>query len=108
MTEHLFIEQNEQHQFYKVTCSEGHIITMWDGENILDYSYGKALYCPLTSDLSKIRCLTDEQHQEYLRLQEIAMEERRKEYEESRKNTPIATATTMSATTIMSGTTFSE
>lgn len=107
MNEHLLIEQNEQHQFYKVTCTEGHIITMWDGENILDYSYGKTLYCPLTTDLGKIRCLTDEQHQEYLEQQRIAMEERRKEIEESR-NTPIATATTMSATTIMSGTTFSE
>lgn len=105
MTEHLFIEQNEQHKFYKVTCTEGHIITMWDGENILDYSYGKSLYCPLTTDLSKIRCLSDEQHQEYLAQQRTAEEERRKEMEEMRK-THITTATTMSATTIMSGTTF--
>lgn len=73
MSEHLIVEKGEK--YIKVTCSEGHYITKWNKENVLDFSYAKIMYCPLTIDLSVYYCLTDEEIERYNEEQRIAVEE---------------------------------
>lgn len=83
MNEHLLIEEKEL--FLRVTCTEGHYITNWDGENILKYASAKVMYCPKTIDLSKYYCLTEEEHEANIKALEEAIkleeENNRKKHE---------------------------
>ena len=73
MNEHLIVETKEK--FLKVTCSEGHFLTDWDKENILEYHSARIMYCPLNADLSSYYCVTAEENAEYEEKQRIAIEE---------------------------------
>lgn len=79
MNEHLIVEINEKLNFKKVTCKEGHYITDWNKENILDYTSAQIMYCPINVDLEPFYCVTDEAHN-------ILMEEQRKAVEALHNN----------------------
>ena len=74
MNEHLIVEVNDKLNFKKVTCKEGHHITNWDKENILEYTSAKFMFCPLNLDLEKFYCVTDEEHNAYIKEQRELLE----------------------------------
>ena len=73
------IEVNDKLNFKKVTCKEGHYITNWDRQNILDYTSAKIMFCPISTDLEPFYCITDEEHN-------LLMEELEKELRERENN----------------------
>lgn len=75
MNKHLIIEVNDKLNFKKVTCKEGHYITNWNKENILDYTSAKTMYCPMNTDLDKFYCITEDEHNELMEQQIKAAEE---------------------------------
>lgn len=77
LNEHLIVETNEEYKFLKVTCSEGHYISNWDKEDILNYSSSIVMYCPLSTDLSGYYCITEEENTAYIEQQIKAQEEKR-------------------------------
>lgn len=81
MNEHLTIEINEKLNFKKVTCIEGHYITNWDRQNILDYTSAKIMFCPISTDLEQFYCVSDEEHN---KLMEELENELKKEEENNR------------------------
>lgn len=85
VNEHLLVEKNEEYKFLKVTCSEGHYITNWDKEDILKYHSAKIMYTPLTADLSKYYCVTEEENAQYNEDREKAEEQKRIEEEKKRE-----------------------
>jgi hypothetical protein len=47
---------------YKVlTAEDNHVITYWNKENILNFSYSKTLYCPLNEDITSYYEITEEE-----------------------------------------------
>lgn len=80
MEHKLIVEYNETYNFNKVTCSEGHYLTSWDKQDIKEYSATKLMYCPVNANLDIYYCITDEEHNEYIKKQEEAFidEENRK------------------------------
>ena len=73
--ENIKIERFEDKGFVKVECMEGHYITNWDKQNILDFSDAKVMYCPLNYDLDAYYCLTDEEHNKYTEELEMTLKE---------------------------------
>ena len=80
MNEHLIIQINEQYNFKKVTCIEGHYLTDWDKNDILEYSATKVMFCPIKLDLSPYYCIDEEEHNNLMEQQL----EKMKEMEENR------------------------
>ena len=85
VNEHLLVETNDEYKFLKVTCKEGHYITNWDKEDILNYNSSKIMYCPLNIDLSKYYCVTEEENAQYYEDREKAEEQIRIEEEKKRE-----------------------
>lgn len=75
MNKHLIVEVNDKLNFKKVTCKEGHYITNWNKENVLDYTSAKTMYCPMNTDLDKFYCITEDEHNELMEQQIKAAEE---------------------------------
>lgn len=73
----IIIEKNEQYNFFKITCTEGHYLTTYkDGDDITLYSDSLEVYTPLTADTSKWHCVTEEEHAAYIEARDKAIEER--------------------------------
>ena len=62
MNENFIVETNTENGFIKVECADGHYITNWNKEDIMDYTDAKVMYCPLGYDLEKFYCVTEEEH----------------------------------------------
>lgn len=62
---------------YQITCTDGCYITAWlDGDNIKDFYAFKTAYCPLTTDTSIYRCITDAKYDDLMnQRQEAEMKE---------------------------------
>lgn len=73
MTENFKIIVDEAKGFTKVECVDGHYITNWNKEDIMEYTDAKVMYCPLGYDLEKFYCVTEEEHNTYLAEQEAKM-----------------------------------
>lgn len=75
----IIVEKNEQYNFFKITCSEGHYLTTFnEGDDITLYSDSKEVYTPLTADTSKWHCVTEEEHVAHIEARDKAIEERMK------------------------------
>lgn len=73
----ILIEKNDKHNFFKITCTEGHYLTTFnEGDDITLYSDSKEVYTPLTADTSKWHCVTEEEHAAYIDARDKAIEER--------------------------------
>lgn len=79
MNEHLNIEINDKLNFKKVTCKEGHYITNWNKEDILEYTSAVIMYCPLNTNLDSFYCLTEEEHNALMVEKELKIKEREEE-----------------------------
>lgn len=49
-----------------VKAAEGYVLTTWDEQDIMDYTFAKIMYCPLTFDVTQIREITDEESEKLL------------------------------------------
>ncbi len=74
MNEHLIVEINEKLNFKKVTCKEGHYITDWNKEDVIEYTSARTMYCPMSTDLTPFYCLTEEEHNKIMEDQRKALE----------------------------------
>lgn len=64
---------------YKVlTAEDNHVITYWNKENILNFSYSKTLYCPLNEDITSYYEITEEEKNklELEQIKELQKDER--------------------------------
>lgn len=69
--------------FIEITCTQGHYITNWNKEDIIEFADATLMICPLGFDVSGYYCITEEEHNMYTqqqieRLKEIEEEERLK------------------------------
>lgn len=72
------IEYNEKFNFNHITAEEGMVITNYaEGQDILEYTSSKEMYCPTSVDLTAYYEISDEKDAEYKVLQEKAIEELR-------------------------------
>lgn len=83
MNEHLIVEVNEEKGYKKVYCTEGHFLTDWDKEDILNFNSGRIMFCPINTDIDGYWCLTDEENavlekQKFDKIREIEEEKRNK------------------------------
>lgn len=70
-------EKNETYKFYKLTAEDGYVITEWkEGDDITTYASATLIYCPLTTDLSKYREITDTENEVLERQRDEEMEKR--------------------------------
>lgn len=73
-------EYNEAKKFYHLIADDGMVITCWkETDDIRDYSSALQVYCPAITDTSIYYEITIEQDNEYILLQEQAIEEDQKE-----------------------------
>lgn len=79
VNEHLIVEINEKFNFKKVSCKEGHYITDWNKDDILDFTSSTVMYCPMSVDLSVYYCISEEEYNELMEKQMIAMKEKEEE-----------------------------
>lgn len=77
MNTHLIVEKFER--YTKVTCPEGHFITDWDKQDIFYFTDARIMFCPVGYDLSKYYCITEDEHNEYLKQLEEAARNRAEE-----------------------------
>lgn len=73
----------KKNNYVKITCKEGHYITEWNKDDIKDFSSAKMIFCPTFKDISTYYCITEEENEEYLKLQ---MEEYERIEKEKEKN----------------------
>lgn len=92
--EHLKIEYNEKYNFNKVTCTEGHFITNWDGSDYKAYTASTIMYAPVSVNLDKFYCITETEHKANLEKQREAIDIEIRE-EEFKRLTGIISGTTM-------------
>lgn len=57
-----------------ITADEGMVMTNWDGENILDFSYCRIIYAPIASNTDGYREMAQAEAEELI-------EKQREEYE---------------------------
>lgn len=62
--------------FWELTPEEGNVITDWNKNDIVDYAFYKIVVCPLDTDLNYFYEITEEENEEYLRQQEIAIKDK--------------------------------
>lgn len=62
-----------KNNFKKVIASDGMVLTDWkEGDDILNYSYSKIMYCPLDCTIEH-REITEDEHNRLLAEQEKAL-----------------------------------
>lgn len=67
-------EYNEKFNFNHITAEEGMVITNYvEGQDILEYTSSKEMYCPTSVDLTAYYEISDEKDAEYKVLQEKAI-----------------------------------
>lgn len=67
-------EYNEKFNFNHITAEEGMVITNYaEGQDILEYTSSKEMYCPTSVVLSGYYEISDEKDAEYKELQEMAI-----------------------------------
>lgn len=69
MNTHIITEVFEDKGYMKVTCKEGHYITNWNKENVMEFTSAKVMYCPLNIDLSSYYCITETEYNELMEAQ---------------------------------------
>lgn len=52
-----------------ITVEDGMVMTNWNGENILDFSFCRMIYAPVNTDLDDYREITAEEAQNLIKLQ---------------------------------------
>lgn len=52
-----------------ITADEGMVMTNWDGENILDFSYCRIIYAPVNSNTDGYREITQAEAEEFIEKQ---------------------------------------
>lgn len=108
-THNIIVEVNEERKFVKITCSEGHHITDWDGVDYRNYTSARIMYCPIGYDYSSFYCIDEETHlanmEKHLEL--IEQEKMKMEAELINPTAPTNSGNTSSGNTtvIISGTT---
>lgn len=55
--------------YKEIICKEGHYITNWNGNDILEYCDAKVMCAPIDYDINQYYCVTEEQHNAYLEQQ---------------------------------------
>lgn len=75
----IIVEYNERLNLIKLSCNEGCKITSWNGgDDIMDYSSFIIAYCPADTDTSIYHCITDEEDERLMKLQEEEINKREK------------------------------
>jgi hypothetical protein len=83
MEHKIIVEYNDKYNFNKLTCTEGHYITDWvEGDDIKKYSSSQLMFTPAAVDVTKYRCVTEEENERLMELQRIAFEEENKRADE--------------------------
>ena len=67
------IETKATYQIIK--ADDGMVLTEWDGDDILNYSYATKQYSPLTYDITKLREITQEESDKLSKEQEEKIKE---------------------------------
>ena len=67
--------------FIEIIANDDEYITLWDKENIEEYSGSKIIYAPLTFDTSLIYSVSLTEHEELTKQQEKIIEENNKKYD---------------------------
>ena len=67
------IEKKATYQIIK--ADDGMVLTEWDGDDILNYSYATKQYSPLTYDITKLREITQEESDRLSKEQEEKIKE---------------------------------
>ena len=67
------IETKATYQIIK--ADDGMVLTEWDGDDILNYSYATKQYSPLTYDITKLREITQEESDRLVKEQEEKIKE---------------------------------
>ena len=67
------IETKATYQIIK--ADDGMVLTEWDGDDILNYSYATKQYSPLTYDITKLREITQEESDRLSKEQEEKIKE---------------------------------
>lgn len=57
-----------------ITADEGMVMTNWDGENILDFSYCRIIYAPVNFNVDSYREITQDEAEELIEKQMIEFE----------------------------------
>lgn len=78
---------NETLKFIHIVAEDGMCITDYkEGDDILNYTSSRQMYCPLSVDLSSLIEITEEQDAEYTALKEQAIEESMNKVEEKKED----------------------
>lgn len=94
MNGHIKVEYNEQYNFNKVTCIEGHLITNWDGNDIKSYTACTIMYTPSNITIDEYYCITEDEHNKLMNEQVALIEKENAERELERYNINIISGTT--------------
>lgn len=70
--------------FIEIIADNGEYITIWDKENIEEYSGSKVMYAPKTFDVSMVYAISEEEHNKLVEQQTKIMEENRDKYDNYR------------------------
>lgn len=57
-----------------ITADEGMVMTNWNGENILDFSYCRIIYAPVNFNTDSYREITQDEAEELIEKQMIEFE----------------------------------
>lgn len=73
---HLSISEELPDKFVHLHCEEGYILTDYtEGKDIKEYYGSVCVYFPIKDEYDAYRTITQEEHENYLKLQEQAIEE---------------------------------
>ena len=75
----------EKPNFVEITCTEGHYITNWNKEDIMEFADAKLMICPLGFDMTDYYCITEEEHNTCLN-QQIEAYKAREAEEQNKRN----------------------
>lgn len=63
-------EFNEQYNYWHLKSDEGMVITSWnEGDDILDYTSSREMYCPVNTDFSRYHEIPETDDAAYLEQQ---------------------------------------
>lgn len=88
MDKEIIITKYDDKGFIEVKCADGHYISNWDKEDIMNYTAAKLMYCPLDFDINahNYYCVTEEQHNAYLALRDAKIKEKEEERRKANEN----------------------
>lgn len=86
MNGHIKVEYNEQYNFNKVTCTEGHYITNWNGEDVKSFTASTIMYAPISVTFEDFYCVTEDEYNRLMDEQVKAIEEEMKKGEDKEKD----------------------